>query len=51
MTHFNGLFYGNCALRYIGKFLQLIKLDFRSLIGQIDVKKADFRGLIAKRES
>ena len=36
------------ALRYVGGVLELRKLDFRGLKGQFDVKKANFRGLIAK---
>ena len=48
MTHFHGLCHENCALRYVGGILELRKLDFRGLKGQFDVKKANFRGLIAK---
>ena len=48
MTHIHGLCHGNCALRYVGGILELRKLDFRGLKGQFDVKKANFRGLIAK---
>ena len=48
MTKFHELCRGNCALRRVGGVLELIKLDFRGLKGQFDVKKANFRGLIAK---
>ena len=48
MAHFHGLCHRNCALRYIGGFLVLRKLDFRGFKGQLDAKKANFRGLIAK---
>ena len=48
MAHFNALCNGNCALRYVGWILELRKLGFRGLKGQFDVKKANFRGLIAK---
>ena len=48
MDHFHGICHGNCDLRYVGGVLELIKLDFRGLIGQFDVKMANFRGLIAK---
>ena len=52
MAHFHGVCHMNCALtkslRYVGGALVLIKLDFRGLKGQFDVKKANFRGLIAK---
>ena len=48
MDHFHGICHGNCDLRYVGGVLELIKLDFRGLIGQFDVKKANFRGLIAQ---
>ena len=33
---------------HIGWILELRNLDFRGLKGQFDVKKANFRGLIAK---
>ena len=48
MTHFPGICHGNCALRYVGGVLEFRKLDFWGLIGQNDVKMANFRGLIAK---
>ena len=48
MAYFHGFCHGNCAIRYIGGVLELGKLDFRGLKGQIDVKKADIMGLIAK---
>ena len=48
MAHSNGLCHGNCALRHVGESLEIRKLDFRGLKGQFDVKKANFRRLIAK---
>ena len=48
MANFYGLCHGNCALMYVGGVLELKKLVFRGLKGQFDVKKAHFRGLIAK---
>ena len=48
MTHFLGIYHGNCALRYAGGVLEVKKLDFRGLKGQFDAKKANFRGPIAK---
>ena len=48
MAHFHGLCHRNCTQRYVGGILELRKLDFRGLKGQFDVKKANFRGLIAK---
>ena len=48
MAHFHGVCHRNCSLRYVGGALVLRKLDFRGLKGQYDVKKANFRGLIAK---
>ena len=42
------LCHGNYALRYVGVVLELRKFDFRGFKGQINVKKADFRVLIAK---
>ena len=48
MTHFHGIFHGNCALKYVGGILELRKLDFRGLKSQFNVKNANFRGLIAK---
>ena len=48
MAHFYGVFHGNCALRYVGGVLVLRKLDFIDLIVKFGVKKANFRGLIAK---
>ena len=47
MTNFHGIFHGNCALRYVGEVLKVKKLEFRGLKGQLDVKNANFRGLIA----
>ena len=48
MAHFHGIYHGNCVLRSLGGVLVLIKLDFRGLKGQFDVKKFNFRGLIDK---
>ena len=48
MTHFHGIFYGKCAVRYVGGVLEFLKLYFRGLISQFDVKNANFMGLIAK---
>ena len=48
MAKFHELCHSNCALRYFGLFLELIKLDFRGLKGQVDVKKAHFMGLFAE---
>ena len=48
MAYFHGLCHEYCALRYIGRVLELIKLGFRGLKGQFDVKKTNFRGPIAK---
>ena len=48
MAHFHVLCHGNCSLRYVGGVLELSKLDFRGVKFQINVKKDDFRGLIAK---
>ena len=48
MAHFHGIYHGNCALRYVGGSLVLRKLNVRGLKGQFGVKKANFRGLIAK---
>ena len=48
MTYFHGICHGNCALNCVGGFLVLTKLIFGGLKGQFDVKKANFRGLIAK---
>ena len=48
MIHFLGKCHGKCSLRYVGGFLEFKKLDFRGLKGQFDVKKANFRGIVAK---
>ena len=48
MTLFDGICHGNCALTYVGGILKLRKLHFKGLRGQFNVKKANFRGLIAK---
>ena len=39
---------GTCAQRYVGDVAGVKKLDFWGLIGQFNVKTANFRGLIAK---
>ena len=43
MAHFHGLCNRNCNLRHIRGILELIKIDFRGLKGQTNVKKANFR--------
>ena len=48
MTHFHRIYHGNCILKYVGGVLELKKFDFRGLKGHFNVKKANFRGLIAK---
>ena len=48
MANFDELCHGNLCLRYVKGVLELRKLDFRGLNGQFDVKKAYFRGQIAK---
>ena len=48
MTKFHELCHGNCALRHVRGVLKLKKLDFRGLKCQFEVKRASFRGLIAK---
>ena len=48
MAHFHGVIDGNCTLRYAGRVLVIRKLEFRGLKRQYDVKKVNFRGLIAK---
>ena len=48
MAHFYEVCHGNCALRYVGGVLEFRKLYFRGPKGQFDVKKANFRGRIAK---
>ena len=48
MAHFHELDHGNCVLQYVGGALELRKLDFRGLKGQLDVKNANSMGLIAK---
>ena len=48
MSHFHELCHGNCALRYVGWDLGVKKLDFWGLKGQFEIKRARFRGLIAK---
>ena len=48
MTHFHYLCHGKCALRYVGGFLEQIKLFSKRFNSTFDAKKAHFRGLIAK---
>ena len=48
MIHFHGIFHREFELSYVGEFLEFKILDFRGLKGQFDVKKANFRELIAK---
>ena len=48
MNHFHEFFHKSCALRYIGGVLELRKIGFSGLKGQLDVKNANFMGLIAK---
>ena len=48
MAHFHDLCHKNCTLKYIKGILELRKLDFWGLEGQIDVKNANFRELIPK---
>ena len=40
--------YDNCALKYVQGILELRKVYFKGLKSQFNVKKANFRGLIAK---
>ena len=46
MTHFHGKYYGKCALMNVGAVLEFIKLDFKSLKGQLDLKRDSLRRLI-----
>ena len=48
MAHSLLFCHGIFALRYTGGILDLKKIDFRDLKCQSDVKKVNFRGLIAK---
>ena len=48
MAHFLEICHRNCALSYVEGVLEFTKLDFSGLKGRFDVKKANFRGLIAK---
>ena len=48
MILFLEICHGKCYLRYVGGRLELRKLDFRGLIIQFNVKKANFRELVAK---
>ena len=45
MVHFHGICHGKFDLTYVGWFPEFKKIDFRGLKGQVDVKKANFRGL------
>ena len=47
MAHYHEFYHGILALTYIERILELKKLDFRGLKCQSDVKKVNFRGLIA----
>merc|ERR1712002_1087988 len=47
---FYGICHRNCALKYIGGILELRKVSFRGLKGPFDVKKANFRELLAKND-
>ena len=48
MAYFLGIFHENCDLRNIEGVLEFKKLVFSGLKGQFDVKKANFRGQIAR---
>ena len=48
MAHFHGICHIKFDLRYVGGFLEFRKLDFKGFKAQFDVKKANFRGLIAE---
>ena len=48
MINFHEICHGKFDLKYVGGFLEFRKLDFRGFKGQFDVKKANFRGLIAE---
>ena len=48
MIHFHGICHRKFDLKYVGWFLEFRKFGFRGLKGQFYVKKANFRGLIAK---
>ena len=48
MAYFHRIRHMKCDLKYVGEDLELRKLGFRGLQGQFGVKKANFRGLIAK---
>ena len=48
MTHFHGLGHGNCVPRYAEGVPEIRKLDFRGFKGQFNVKKDNFKGLMAK---
>ena len=49
MNHFNELCHMNCDIRYISGVLEIRKFDFSGIKDQLDVKNANFRGLIAKK--
>ena len=48
MDHFYGICHKNCDLRYVRGILEFRKSDFRGLKSQFDVKKTNFRRIIAK---
>ena len=48
MAYFDEVCHGSCALRYVGGVQVHRNLGFRGVKGQFDVKKSNFRALIAK---
>ena len=48
VAHFHGFYHENCALMHAGGVLEPRKFDNRGLKGRLDVKKATFKGLVAK---
>ena len=48
MPHFLEVYHGDCALSYVGVFIEIKRIDFRGLKGPFDVKRANFRIPIAK---
>ena len=48
MANFHDLCHRTCALKCIEVIFELRKVDFGGLNGQFNVKKANFRGLLAK---
>ena len=48
VAYFLGIWDRNCVPRYVGGVLEFKKSDFMGLKCQFDVKKANFKGLIAK---